>query len=135
LGSKLPAARRRGRQWGDFFTDDATGLSVADCGGPRGRPFASSSERTNVSRRNRQGSAAAARALFTAPVLGLLAALVGAWLDTRHKRVLHPEETQTRVAIAAPVGSPPRLELAVAVLEEMRQQWWSKVPRRYLGAD
>jgi Protein of unknown function (DUF2795) len=47
-----------------------------------------------------QGSAAAARGLFTALVLGLLAALVGAWLGTRHKRVLHPEETQTRVAAA-----------------------------------
>jgi hypothetical protein len=32
----------------------------------------------------------AARALFTALVLGLLAALVGAWIGTRHKRALHP---------------------------------------------
>jgi hypothetical protein len=37
-----------------------------------------------------QGAATAARALFTALVLGLLAALVGAWIGTRHKRVLHP---------------------------------------------
>jgi hypothetical protein len=36
------------------------------------------------------GAATAARALFTALVLGLLAALVGAWIGTRHKRVLHP---------------------------------------------
>jgi hypothetical protein len=36
------------------------------------------------------GAASAARALFTALVLGLLAALVGAWIGTRHKRVLHP---------------------------------------------
>jgi hypothetical protein len=35
-------------------------------------------------------TATAARALFTALVVGLLAALVGAWLGTRHKRVLHP---------------------------------------------
>jgi hypothetical protein len=45
-----------------------------------------------------QGSAAAARALFTALVLGLLAALIGAWLGTRHKRVLHPEEAHVPVA-------------------------------------
>jgi hypothetical protein len=32
----------------------------------------------------------AARALFTALVIGLLAALSGAWIGTRHKRVLHP---------------------------------------------
>jgi hypothetical protein len=36
------------------------------------------------------GTASAARALFTALVLGLLAALIGAWIGTRHKRVLHP---------------------------------------------
>jgi hypothetical protein len=35
-------------------------------------------------------TATAARALFTALVVGLLSALVGAWLGTRHKRVLHP---------------------------------------------
>ena len=35
-------------------------------------------------------AATAARALFTALVLGLLAALVGSWIGTRHKRVLHP---------------------------------------------
>jgi hypothetical protein len=27
-------------------------------------------------------------------VFGLLGALIGAWLGTRHKRVLHPHETQ-----------------------------------------
>jgi len=36
------------------------------------------------------GTASAARALFSALVLGLLTALVGAWIGTRHKRVLHP---------------------------------------------
>ena len=37
-----------------------------------------------------QSTATAARALFTALVVGLLAALIGAWLGTRHKRILHP---------------------------------------------
>jgi hypothetical protein len=35
-------------------------------------------------------TATAARALFTALTLGLLGALVGSWIGTRHKRVLHP---------------------------------------------
>ena len=35
------------------------------------------------------GAATAARALFTALTLGLLSALVGAWIGTRDKRVLH----------------------------------------------
>jgi hypothetical protein len=42
----------------------------------------------------------ASRALFTALVVGLLGALVGAWLGTRHKRVLHPHETEVRFAPA-----------------------------------
>jgi len=37
-----------------------------------------------------RSTATAARALFTALTVGLLSALVGAWLGTRHKRVLHP---------------------------------------------
>jgi hypothetical protein len=41
-----------------------------------------------------QGAVAGARALFPALVLGLLGALVGAWLGTRHKRVLHPPEAE-----------------------------------------
>jgi len=45
-----------------------------------------------------QGVASGARALFTSLVFGLLGALIGAWLGTRHKRILHPHETQ----IAAP---------------------------------
>jgi hypothetical protein len=36
------------------------------------------------------GAATAARALFTALTLGLLSSLIGAWLGTRDKRVLHP---------------------------------------------
>ncbi len=36
--------------------------------------------------------------MFTALTLGLLAALLGAWLGTRHKRVLHPEEAHVPVA-------------------------------------
>jgi hypothetical protein len=47
-----------------------------------------------------QGAMSAARALFTALVLGLLGALIGAWLGTRHKRVLHPHETQIPIAPA-----------------------------------
>lgn len=35
-------------------------------------------------------TATAARALFPALVLGLLGALIGSWIGTRHKRVLHP---------------------------------------------
>jgi Protein of unknown function (DUF2795) len=42
------------------------------------------------------GTATAARALFTALVLGLLGALLGAWIGTRHKRVLHPAVDATR---------------------------------------
>jgi hypothetical protein len=45
-----------------------------------------------------QESANAARALFTSLTLGLLAALLGAWLGTRHKRILHPEEAHVPVA-------------------------------------
>jgi Protein of unknown function (DUF2795) len=48
-----------------------------------------------------QDTSAAARALFTALVLGLLGALVGAWLGTRHKRLLHPEEAHASVAAPA----------------------------------
>jgi len=39
-----------------------------------------------------EGAVSAARALFPALVLGLLGALVGAWVGTRHKRILHPHE-------------------------------------------
>jgi hypothetical protein len=46
-------------------------------------------------------TATAARALFTALVLGLLAALVGAWLGTRHKRILHPVTEHAHEAVAA----------------------------------
>jgi hypothetical protein len=37
-----------------------------------------------------RGTATAAQGLFPALVLGLLGALVGSWIGTRHKRVLHP---------------------------------------------
>jgi hypothetical protein len=47
-----------------------------------------------------QGVASGARALFTSLVFGLLGALVGAWLGTRHKRILHPHEAQIPVAPA-----------------------------------
>ncbi len=39
-----------------------------------------------------QDTTSASRALFTALTFGLLGALLGAWLGTRHKRILHPEE-------------------------------------------
>jgi hypothetical protein len=51
-----------------------------------------------------QGAATGARALFTALVLGLLAALVGSWIGTRHKRVLHPADA---VAHAMPATAHP----------------------------
>jgi hypothetical protein len=47
-----------------------------------------------------QGAASAARALFTALVLGLLAALLGAWIGTRHKRILHSTDSHLAVAPA-----------------------------------
>jgi hypothetical protein len=37
-----------------------------------------------------RNAATAARALFSALTLGLLGALIGSWIGTRHKRVLHP---------------------------------------------
>jgi hypothetical protein len=37
-----------------------------------------------------RATATAARGLFPALILGLLGALVGSWIGTRHKRVLHP---------------------------------------------
>ena len=46
-------------------------------------------------------TATAARALFTALVLGLLAALVGAWIGTRHKRVLHPVVEHDHATLAS----------------------------------
>jgi hypothetical protein len=49
-----------------------------------------------------RSTATAARALFTALVVGLLAALVGAWLGTRHKRVLHPLVEHTHAPALAP---------------------------------
>jgi polar amino acid transport system substrate-binding protein len=38
-------------------------------------------------------------------------------------------------AIAVPLGSPLRLDLDVAMLEEMRGPWWGEVLQRYLGAE
>jgi hypothetical protein len=49
-------------------------------------------------------AATAAQALFTALVLGLLAALVGSWIGTRHKRVLHPVD---ELAYAPPATAYP----------------------------
>jgi hypothetical protein len=47
-------------------------------------------------------TATTARALFTALVLGLLAALVGAWMGTRHKRILHPASEHVHETLAPP---------------------------------
>jgi Protein of unknown function (DUF2795) len=47
-------------------------------------------------------AATAARALFTALVVGLLAALAGAWIGTRHKRVLHPVVEHARAPTIVP---------------------------------
>lgn len=51
-----------------------------------------------------QAGTDAARALFTSLALGLLAALVGSWLGTRHKRILHPEEAYAHAAGAMRPG-------------------------------
>lgn len=40
------------------------------------------------------GAAIGARSLFASLVLGLLAALIGAWIGTRHKRALHPQHDE-----------------------------------------
>jgi Protein of unknown function (DUF2795) len=45
-----------------------------------------------------QAASTAARALFPALVLGLLGALVGSWLGTRHKHILHPHEREAELA-------------------------------------
>lgn len=52
---------------------------------------AEQSARDEADRASR-GAVTAARALFPALALGLLGALVGAWIGTRHKRILHPHE-------------------------------------------
>jgi Protein of unknown function (DUF2795) len=57
--------------------------------------FAAADQRAReLADRAAQGVASGARALFTSLVFGLLGALIGAWLGTRHKRVLHAHETQ-----------------------------------------
>ena len=53
-------------------------------------------------------TATAARALFPALVLGLLGALVGSWIGTRHKRILHPVIEQAH---------PPQHEVTRAAFE------------------
>lgn len=50
------------------------------------------------------GASLATRGLFTALVLGLLGALIGAWIGTRHKRVLHPIEHELAPALATHSG-------------------------------
>jgi hypothetical protein len=57
-------------------------------------------------------TALGARALFTALVIGLLTALVGAWIGTRHKRVLHPEHGHDAHAPAYPTHTVGRASLS-----------------------
>lgn len=58
-----------------------------------------------------RASANGARLLFATLSLGLLGALAGAWLGTRHKRILHPQEAY----VAAPVVVAPAPEPVVGV--------------------
>jgi hypothetical protein len=83
------------------ITKDEAGQRVARMESDLKARIAESDQRVRVlADQVAQGTTAGARALFTALVLGLLGALIGAWLGTRHKRVLHPEETQARIVPA-----------------------------------
>ena len=64
-------------------------------------------------------AATGARALFTAMALGLLAALLGAWIGTRHKRILHPEEAHPmRAPYATRSGYEPAEPTGVFVYDD-----------------
>jgi hypothetical protein len=52
-----------------------------------------------------------------------------------HPALLCLRPGRENYSIATPLGSPLRLELDVAMLEEMRQPWWREGPQRYLSAD
>jgi len=51
-----------------------------------------------------------AQALFTALTLGLLGALIGSWIGTRHKRALHPTEAYAQATQHAAIHQPIRYE-------------------------
>ncbi len=60
-----------------------------------------------------RGASIATRGMFTALVLGLLGALIGAWIGTRHKRVLHPIEHELAPALAPHSGYQPPLGISI----------------------
>jgi hypothetical protein len=64
------------------------------------------------------GASLAARGLFTALVLGLLGALIGAWIGTRHKRVLHPVEHELAPALATHSGYETGRPIGVSVYDD-----------------
>jgi hypothetical protein len=77
------------------LTNDEATQRVARMESDAKATFAAADARArDLADRAAQGVASGARALFTSLVFGLLGALIGAWLGTRHKRVLHPHETQ-----------------------------------------
>ena len=76
------------------LTNDEATQRVARMESDAKATFAAADQRAReLADRAAQGVASGAQALFTSLVFGLLGALVGAWLGTRHKRVLHPYET------------------------------------------
>jgi hypothetical protein len=77
------------------LTNDEATQRVARMESDAKATFAAADQRArDLADQAAQGVASGARALFTALVFGLLGALIGAWLGTRHKRVLHPHETE-----------------------------------------
>jgi hypothetical protein len=77
------------------LTNDEATQRVARMESDAKATFAAADQRArDLADQAAQGVASGARALFTSLVFGLLGALIGAWLGTRHKRILHPHETQ-----------------------------------------
>jgi hypothetical protein len=77
------------------LTNDEATQRVARMESDAKATFAAADQRArDLADQAAQGVASGARALFTSLVFGLLGALIGAWLGTRHKRALHPHETQ-----------------------------------------
>jgi hypothetical protein len=77
------------------LTNDEATQRVARMESDAKATFAAADQRArDLADQAAQGVASGARALFTSLVFGLLGALIGAWLGTRHKRVLHPHETE-----------------------------------------
>jgi hypothetical protein len=77
------------------LTNDEATQRVAQMENDAKATFAAADQRAReLADQAAQGVASGARALFTSLVFGLLGALIGAWLGTRHKRVLHAHETQ-----------------------------------------